>query len=108
MLFLVTSAPAIHPGIYSCREISAEDAGAMIKERKASDDLQAFVFHGSAGRALNELTGIKFPLAKGKKLPILADGDEILEIRVSEEKPAGRPSLGDLLFFHIEYSKQTI
>ena len=104
VLYVVSFALAIHPGNYSCSRIAAEEAGDLIKQWQKSGDLTTLISHGSASRALKELTGIKFTLAGGQDLPRPSDGDEFIELRVSKDKPDGRPTLKDLEFFHICFS----
>lgn len=84
MLFLITQPFQLQPGNYQCRQISESEASKLIKSSE-SGLLTSFVGFKSTQKEIERISTTRIELVRKFTFPNLQDGDQLLEIRLSDQ-----------------------
>lgn len=104
MLLLVTQSPDLFPGTYTCLPISAEDAGALVRDADAAGDLKSFVGFASTKAAIRSISGVSIELARKVTVPPPKDKDIFLHVRPNKGA-SGKLTADDLEYFKILFTE---
>ena len=104
MLYLITQPMTLVDGVYSCSQINKDDAVSLIRGEHGKDELLSLIHFESTAFALRKSTGLDIAHVRRCDIPQPRSGDCLLDIRIKQGTPKGRPTtVDDFEFYRIDF-----